>query len=247
MVTDREHYLRIWQMLEGAVFPLKHTVRMGTVIFGCLPGNVNKPVDYGHPEMVAAHAYALTTLMDLFFLEIPNYLPEKEQEFLKRFAMLHDISESVIGDVPDDGRAEHDLKFEREHEVFVEKTEALPATERERLREFFLEVSKVPDTTFLAQLFWTFDKTEAILYCLYLKKIGRPGNIYDKHHNMTRLARSQDWQSYQSTHCSDAAHIWAKPLYDRIKLLPQKIIDPFEALIKTSFEETYGQELDWWV
>ena len=153
-------------------------------------------------------------------------------------ALCHDVGESIIGDIPDDGSLLHDTKDAVELEVFQEFVCAYSFFDRrELLRTFssFQERGSHP-----ARALYALDKTEAILTLLVLEKCGIYGNL-EARENPTK----RDLSFAKMADSKLAADIWGAQMITRFEGFPPEIIHPIYELLTVASYDVRGEKFTW--
>jgi len=197
--------------------------------------------DLEHQAKVGWLTLAFLNNFPGFFGELPNrsgFQPEVWS--LLTVALCHDIGEVGIGDIPDDGRPEHDLKNDTEFKVFKILMRAFCSYNAgESIAVFERFQQKRPSTG--AALFML-DKLEAVLTLLFLEKHGAVGNLENK-----ASLTAQDKYFMKAAESNNPADVWAI----HFKLVAQggfskNLSEPVLKMMETAFVDVRGELPKWW-
>ena len=193
-------------------------------------------------EHQAKVAWLFTTFLSNFSDNFGAMYPRLISGLWQYFAvaaLTHDAGESTIGDIPDDGRAEHDTKDGLELDFYNEFVEAYHPRHQGKILDAFVQFqdkSSIP-----GQLVYALDKTDFVLTALFLEKHGHHGCIKFK-----SFPTDRDRYFMQVTETSVAADCWAAHLVTILSELPSTIRGPIMVLIDTAVRDVRGEPFKWW-
>lgn len=153
-------------------------------------------------------------------------------------ALCHDIGESKIGDIPDDGGPLHDNKDAVELEVFQGFIYAYSFFDRKELTKMFKSFQKKDSHP--AQALFTLDKTEAVLMLLVLEKSGIYGSL-----KMKENPTKRDLDFAKKTGSNLAADIWGAQMAARLENFPPEITFPVYELLNVASRDVRGEPFTW--
>ena len=155
-------------------------------------------------------------------------------------ALCHDVGEVEIGDIPDDGRPEHDLKNDTELRVFktLMRRAFCSYNASEAIAVFERFQQKHPLTG--AALFML-DKLEAVLTLLFLEKHGAVGNLENKV-NLT----AQDKYFMRAAESNNPADVWAIHFKLVVQGFPKSLSEPVLKILAAAFVDVRGKLPEWW-
>lgn len=155
-------------------------------------------------------------------------------------ALCHDVGEVGIGDIPDDGRPEHDSKSDTELRVFKTLMRAFCSYNASEATAVFERFQQKYSSTGAA--LFMLDKLEAVLTLLFLEKHGAIGNLENKA-NLT----TQDKYFMEAAESNNPADVWAI----HFKLVVQggfskSLSEPVLKMMETAFVDVRGKLPEWW-
>ena len=154
-------------------------------------------------------------------------------------ALCHDIGEVETGDIPDDGRPEHDLKDGTELKVFKVLMGAFrPYNASESIAVFERFQQKRPST---GVALFMLDKLEAVLTLLFLEKHGAIGNLENKA-NLT----TQDKYFMEAANSNNPADVWAIHFKLVAQGFSRNLFEPVLKMMETAFIDVRGKLPEWW-
>ena len=153
-------------------------------------------------------------------------------------ALCHDVGESKIGDIPDDGNPLHDAKDATELEAFRDFIYAYSFFDRDKLLRMFKSFQD--KDSHQAKALFVLDKTEAVLTHMVLEKCGIYGSIKEKENPTER-----DLRFAKITGSDLAADIWGSQMIARFKGYPQEITCPVYELLNIAAQDVRGKNFTW--
>lgn len=153
-------------------------------------------------------------------------------------ALCHDVGETAIGDIPDDGNSLHDTKDEAEHAVFKDFIKAYGYADQRRLLELFESFQKRDYNP--ARALYALDKVEAVLTLLLLESVGIKGSI-----EMKNNPTSRDSFFAKAIGSDLAADIWGAQMSNQIKSYPSHISEPVLTLLNVAARDIRNGEFSW--
>ncbi len=109
----------------------------------------------GRKESVAEHSYRLILMAYI----LKEKLPQVDMDKVIEMAIIHDLGEAVMGDIPSFLKTKKDEKLEEE--AFSDFTKNLPAQVRENIGLLYEEMNKMESLE--AKVFKALDKMEAVI------------------------------------------------------------------------------------
>lgn len=153
-------------------------------------------------------------------------------------ALCHDVGESKIGDIPDDGNPLHDTKDAAELEMFQEFIYAYSFFDRGRLLRMFRTFQEKDSHP--GKALFVLDKTDAVLTHMVLEKCGIYGNINAKDNPTER-----DLRFAEITGSDLAADIWGAQMLSQFEGFPQEITYPVYELLNVAARDVRGKNFPW--
>lgn len=185
------------------------------------------------------HQAKATWLATVFLANFPKYFGEGVSgQALMTVLLCHDVGETVVGDIPDDGNALHGTKDAKELEVFEEMA-AVYDFEKDMIVNLFKQFQT--NQVRIGQAIYAIDKLEAVLTQIFLEKYGLVGYI-DKKPDATDLDR----HFMEVTGVNLASDCWAAHLKHQIYEFPDLIKDPVYTLIRVAVEDVRSENFGWW-
>lgn len=200
---------------------------------------------YRRSESVLEHQAKTAWLASVFTSNFPDYfgnLPVSDLDpinwSIMVTALCHDVGETRIGDILDDGNPLHETKDVIELEEFERFVNAYDYKDQARLInlfETFQNKNSIP-----GRALYALDKTEAVLTHLLLEKHGTKGDLSKKENPTGR-----DLFFAEAIGETTAADIWGAQMFLRIRDYPLNIIEPIKALLKVASYDVRGKEFSW--
>lgn len=153
-------------------------------------------------------------------------------------ALCHDVGESKIGDIPDDGSPLHDAKDSAELETFQGFIYAYSFFDRRELLKMFESFQK--RDSYPAKALFVLDKSEAVLTHLVLEKCGIYGSIEAKNKPTER-----DLRFAKIASSNLAADIWGVQMLTKFEGFPQEITQPVYELLNVAAQDVRGEKFPW--
>lgn len=154
-------------------------------------------------------------------------------------ALCHDVGETVIGDIPDDGRPEHDAKDADELEAFRALAMAFGPYDHCACAAMFEHFQKRDSIS--GKALYALDKLDAVLTLIFLESYGCYGSIFAKP-SPTDLDR----YFMTVTGTDNVADCWAAHFCMQIRDFPKIITKPVLTLLETAFRDVRGEIPAWW-
>lgn len=196
-------------------------------------------------ESILEHQAKVTWLASAFISNFPFFFGDKvayniplEAWPLMIVALCHDVGESEMGDIPDDGNPLHDTKDDAELEVFKRFVSAYSFLERKDLVETFKAFQRKDLQP--AQALFALDKLEAVLTHMVLESCGIYGSVKAKENPTER-----DSQFAKLTGSELAADIWGAQMKTRFEGFPPSITEPVYMLLQVAARDVRGKEFEW--
>lgn len=242
---EPEDYLRVaevaWRIYQ-LDFKTLHERRLGYSAYGALGMD---PLE-GRAQSVAEHEHLCVTLAHTIQSYLPGFFSTMAWQDILFVLHLHDTSEVWLGDVLDDGGAQHDKKNQREAEIngrFLEMFGWPSAKFQEILK--YKDMASEIDRTVITQLMGRFvhlvDKIAALLDLCLCEQMGRPGSMCIKRLNGLVTARDRD--SARKTRSIRPLDIWSYSFVAHSKARYGCAFDPlFEAILRVAVRDTRGEE-----
>lgn len=173
------------------------------------------------------------------YFEMPSRKIPTDVWLLVTTALCHDVGEAKTGDIPDDGRAEHELKNLVELQVFCELAGVFDYVDQEKSINTFRQFQN--RDSHIGKALFALDKAEAVLTTIFLAKHGDFGHITFKD---TVTERDEYFMS--ETRSDSPMDCWAAHLQTVTCDFPVTITDPIYSLIDTAIRDVYGVGFSWW-
>lgn len=173
----------------------------------------------------------------IFYLMDPQL--SADAWYLMTVALTHDVGESEIGDIPDDGRVEHGHKDSLERDFYEKFAKAYNPFHQKRLLELFKQFQD--KNSLYGQLLYSLDKTEFVLMALLLEKNWNYGCL-----KLKNPPTSQDEYFMRVTGTSVASDCWAAHTKTLLLPLPSVIQEPILTLIDVAVRDVRGKPFKWW-
>lgn len=153
-------------------------------------------------------------------------------------ALCHDVGETEIGDIPDDGSSLHDEKDSVEYIIFRDFIKSYSRADQAKLTNLFKSFQNKNSDP--GRALYALDKTEAVLNLLILESVGIKGNLSAK-----EKPTGRDLFFAGITNSSLATDIWGCQIVTRLKDYPSKTAKPVLALLKVASCDVRGEEFSW--
>lgn len=157
-------------------------------------------------------------------------------------ALCHDVGEAEIGDIPDDGNAEHGTKDADELKTLERFAQIYSPLDyrRDGLVQEFRHFQNKDSRN--GQAIYALDKLEAVLTLINCERHGRIGSIMSKP-NPT----AQDLYYVAQTGSDNPVDCWAAHMRSQIEGFPEEIYVPVITLLTTAIRDVrVGGYDDWW-
>lgn len=174
--SDAEKFYNIWKLYDS----MKETVnviRTGYWRSGIYPKPTEDQPQIDRGESDAEHGFGTAILADAVMRWFPEDTPTHHLHDVLYMALVHDVGEVEIGDIPDNGSRNEDAKSRAELAIFQRISEYMPSESQDS----FLDVFTLFDTwdsencdrigVFIAFC----DKFEALLQLVRYEKAGLVG------------------------------------------------------------------------
>ena len=196
-------------------------------------------------ESILEHQAKTAWLASAFMSNFPDYFGTEtthgysiDDWIIIVTALCHDVGETDIGDIPDDGNPLHDTKDEAELIAFADFVKAYSYVDQGRLFKLFGVFQEKESNAACA--LYAIDKTEAVLTNLVLEKYGIKGSIANKENPTSR-----DLFFAKAIGSELAADVWGAQMSARIKSYPPNIARPVFTLLNTAARDVRGEEFSW--
>ncbi len=203
---------------------------------------------YRRGESALEHQAKMAMLCNLFASNFPCYfgrISYSAQEcpfiwFLTMVSLSHDIGETEIGDIPDDGNPAHALKDEAEFEVFKKFANlGFNKKDAELMIARFRDFQGHQGT--IGKAIYALDKLDAVLTLIYLEKHGI------RSRNKTGAeATPLDRHYMKIAGSTSATDCWAVHLKAHIGDFPLSIVEPVFTVLEVAITDARGKMFDWW-
>ena len=250
--TDDTYY-RIWRgykIISHGAFVL----RSGFPLMGLasMPDESESVPDifYRRDESILEHSAKVAYLVSAFVSHFPGFFGSDKLEFddcaselwtVITAALLHDVGELVIGDIPDDGNPMHNSKKDESEQEFFNHQMA-PAYSLDdfiSIRRMFVKFQEHSSTS--GQALYCLDKIEAILTLLWLEQYEAYGQITSKPHP---TKQDLDFMFLTGTPC--ATDCWAAHVKLLLKDIPTRITQHIYELLHVAVIDVRGEWFEWW-
>ena len=196
-------------------------VRAGFGIYGIYPYKLGARSDWSRSESDLEHTAGMVILTMLMAMYHPEIVPPSEVALYMMAALLHEVGETEIGDIPDDGSRNEAEKITRERQDALIEFQDL--------------------TTRRGRVLYCLDKVEALLQGLRYERDGRGGDVRNKEAMMCLSA--QDQRGIERSQSTRLVDIWAAHYLDKTAAMPEARV--FNELLKAAVIEVRGEWFSW--
>lgn len=233
-----EKYRQIWR--NYATFKRQTLVmRAGFARMGIYPGTPDGRTEPHRSESVAEHVLGALDLLDEIAMFCPEAMSEMETLRCIRLLLKHEVGESEIGDIPDDGRRNEMQKNESELRAMMQYAETLPAPYSVQMLHDFMDFQNKRST--LAQMAYCIDKGETVLQCVLYEQDGRDVVCADE--AMLQGLSEQDRKYMQKTGTTRIVDNWSAHYLDLIQDFWCAPI--FVGILRAAVEDVRGEWFPW--
>lgn len=250
----------IWDLYLRMKQGLTQVTRTGYGSYGVYPYNSKaKPgeIDKNRAESDAEHTLGMAALVMLVAMYFPQLIHPSETALFMQVALLHEMGETVIGDIPDDGRRDEAKKTTKERQIVLQFVKNMPEPHGTNLIDAFIEFQD--RTTRRGRLLYGLDKLEAVLQGLIYEKEGRGGDIRNKaaqlrlseqNRESVRRASStwsclsdRDRENMERAHSTRLVDIWSVHFLELIQGMPEAPV--LRRILKAAVLDVRGEWFDW--
>ena len=232
-----EKYRQIWR--NYAIFKRQTLVmRAGFARMGIYPGTPDGRTEPQRSESVAEHVLGTLILLDEIAMFCPELISEVELLRCERLLLKHEVGESEIGDIPDDGRRDETQKNKAELGAMTRYSQSLLPKYRMRLLGDFLDFQN--KSTELAQILYCIDKGETVLQCVLYEQEGFDACTDEM---LLKSLSEQDWEYMRKTGSTRIVDNWSAHYLDLIRGF--KCAPVFVGILRAAVEETRGEWFAW--
>lgn len=236
-MTD-EKYRQIWR--NYAAFKRQTLVmRAGFARMGIYPGTPDGKTEPLRSESVAEHVLGTLILLDEIAMFCPEMVSEAEALRCMRLLLKHEVGESEIGDIPDDGRRNETQKNDAELRAMMRYGESLPAPYGIQILRDFIDFQNKRSA--LMQLAYCIDKGETVLQCVLYEQDGRDTACVDE--ALLQSLSEQDRRYMQKTGSTRIVDNWSAHYLDLIQgfwCAPM-----FTEILRAAVEDVRGEWFPW--
>lgn len=238
-VPNEVKSLAIWRCYQRLKSE-SEVIRSGFGLYGVYQFDMAKPFDRQRSESDLEHTAGLTWLTALVSMFYPGLIPASQMALSMLVALVHEIGETELGDIPDDGLRDENKKRAIEHEVLQGLISDLPPFFRRRILIGFTELQA--RTTERGRIMYCLDKLETILQGLIYESEGRGG---DYHYKMKqRRISQQDRNNIRDTGSCKLVDIWSKHFLEKIADFPEAPI--FTDILRAAVVDIRGEWFSWY-
>lgn len=233
-----EKYRQIWQ--NYAVFKRQTLVmRAGFARMGIYPGTSDGRTEPQRSESVAEHVLGTLELLDEIAMFCPELISDAEASRGGRLLLKHEVGESEIGDIPDDGRRNEAQKNNAELRAMMRYSQNLPVRYGMQLFSDFVDFQNKESC--LAQVLYCIDKLETVLQCVLYEQDGRDVACMDE--ALLRSLSEQDRKYMEKTGSTRIVDNWAAHYLDLIQGF--KCAPVFVGILRAAVEDVRGEWFAW--
>lgn len=234
-----EKYRQIWR--NYAAFKRQTLVmRAGFARMGIYPGTPDGRTEPRRSESVAEHVLGTLELLDEIAMFCPELISEMETLRSVRLLLKHEVGESEIGDIPDDGRRDEMQKNDAELQAMMRYSKNLPAKcEITLLRDFIDFQNK---SSSLAQLVYCIDKGETVLQCVLYEQDG--SDVASADETLLSSLSEQDRKYMEKTGSTRIVDNWAAHYLDLIRDFDCAPV--FVGILRAAVEDVRGEWFAWY-
>lgn len=203
---------------------------------------------YRRGESALEHQAKTALLCNLFASNFPNFFgpifcSAYDNHYiwsLVSVSLVHDVGEVVIGDIPDDGSVEHDMKDESELKIFRGKVLAgFSESDANILIKRFQDFQNRRGS--FGKAVYALDKLEAILNLIHLEKKGLIGDS-----EMKDNRTASDCLCAKITGTTSATDCWTARLKAQLDEYSEVIRNPVYAVLGVAIRSARGEMFNWW-
>ncbi len=239
---------RIWEGYKTYAFGAA-VIRKGFESFGATIDSNDSmhfnSIFFRRGESILEHQAKTAWLASVFTSNFPDFFGSKAVFRLAQSdwaiittALCHDVGETEIGDILDDGNRLHDAKDEAELNVYKSFIKAYSYADQARLLDLFMAFQDKNSNP--GRALYALDKTEAVLTNLILEKYGIKGDLSRK-----KNPTGRDLFYAEVTGSKLASDIWGSQMSSRLKNFPSAISEPVFTLLKVASYDIRGEEFFW--
>lgn len=245
---DESAYVHIWkgyQCLEQTPSVLRSGYRLIGIAAQVDDGEGITERFYRRGESVLEHSAKVAYLVSAFMSHFPKFFGtqcDKEASVwaIITTALLHDVGEVPIGDIPDDGNSLHDGKDAMErHFVKNHMAPAFSLDESELFLDTYDDFQQ--HKTIVGQALYALDKLEAVLHLIWMESFDSYGTITAK-----PVPTTSDLEYARITGTPCATDCWSAHIKDRLKGFPDQITEHVFGLMRTAVTDVRGEWFEWW-
>lgn len=214
-------------------------VRAGFGIYGIYPYTLGARSDWSRSESDLEHTAGMVILTMLMAMYHPEIVPPSEVALYMMAALLHEVGETEIGDIPDDGSRNEAEKITRERQVMMRFVSDLPGPYGSQLMDALIEFQDL--TTRRGRVLYCLDKVETLLQGLRYERDGRGGDARNKE-AMMRLS-AQDQRGIERSQSTRLVDVWTAHYLDKTAVMPEARV--FNELLKAAVIEVRGEWFSW--
>lgn len=201
-------------------------------------------------QSAAEHQANVALLCNLFSSNFPCFFDQQSLTaqdsqsiwVISMVALLHDVSEVKIGDIPDDGSPEHAAKEEGETQIFNRFAElGFIDKDADALKDGFKAFQKKNQYVFNAT--YVLDKLEAVFTLIFLEKHECIGNM-KAYKKPTKLDREL-MRVTGTTNPVDCLALHFKMICEHYRF-SESITEPVYAVLKAAIIDARGEFFNWW-
>ena len=179
-------------------------------------GNEALPMIYRyHVESVLLHSGRATMLLSDIMDLWPTYYENVDKYAVLKTMLNHDIGELAVGDIPDDGREEHDEKKDLEWETTLEHYQNFPEEIYLACKNIHQEFERAD--TFLGQTIKLADKLDFVAKLIKLESQGynMEDNRIQFSKNDLMLARETKTRNFTDIVANHLRHLMKEHNFDQ--------------------------------
>lgn len=232
-----ERYWQIWRNY-AALKRQTLVMRMGFAEMGVYPVTSDGKTEPQRSESVAEHVLGTLILLDEVAMFCPELISEVETLRCMRLLLKHEVGESKIGDIPEDGRYNEAQKNNDELQAMMQYSKSLPTRYGPRLLGDFINFQN--KSSWLTQVVYCVDKLEAVLQCLLYEQDGREVCVSEE---SSASLSEQDRAYMRCTGSTRIADNWGAHCLDLIRDF--ECAPVFRAILRAAVEDVRGEWFAW--
>lgn len=213
--------------------------RAGFARVGIYPGTPDGKTEPQRSESVAEHVLGTLILLDEVAMFCPEMISDVEMLQCMRLLLRHEVGESEIGDIPDDGRRNETQKNNDELRVMMQYSRNLPTKYGMRMLSDFIDFQN--KSSGLAQLAYCIDKGETVLQCVLYEQDGRDGACADE--ELRKNLSEQDRKYMRQTGSTRIVDNWGAHYLDLIREF--ECAPVFVGILRAAVEDVRGEWFTW--